>query len=141
MNGIRSIVSFTVEIPDAEPDRLESSLILIELVKQAIVSLGAVAENLQPLDYAQHVNIKLDGKAYYVMCGYVGDELRQWMVSVDRTRGFIDTIFGKRGIDDSDKAITSAIHKALNGRGATNIRWYTVKDWNANAAEAYSATP
>ena len=139
---MKTVVSFTApQLSDAEDARNLSCAQIAQDLRESLSSIGAIVHGLEQLDYASHFNVKLDDDSFYVMCGYVGDGLRQWMVSVDNKRGLLKRLFSGAQADGKNfKVIVNKFHNEVSIKHK-DVRWYTLDDWNSNPDEAYSTTP
>ncbi|MBT8399119.1 MAG: hypothetical protein KJO98_01475 [Rhodothermia bacterium] len=95
----------------------------------------------EDIDYAFAFRCRVAGRDFYFLVGYVGDGVREWLVSVTSDLGWFRRLFGE---DDQQelRRLTTAIHKLLSSSDELrDVRWYTLEEWNEDPAGSWSPAP
>lgn len=138
---MKKVVSFSApQLTTEEEKRLSSADLIAKGLRDSLTASGALIHALDPLDYAAHFYAVINDNRYYIMCGYVGDGVRQWMVSVDGKRGLLKRLFGGKPDERGMNLVVEVISKEVSSI-YSDVRWYERNDWNTNPDHAYSERP
>ncbi len=110
------------------------------LVK-ALSSDGFACSVPEDVDYAFAFRCRVSRRDFYLLVGYVGDGIREWLVSITSDLGWLRRIFG-----DSDehelRQISAVLHNILSSSDELeDVRWYTLEEWNDDPDRSWSPAP
>ncbi len=106
-----------------------------------LLAAGLQTSKPENVDYAFALRCHVDGRDFYLLVGYVGDGIRQWLVSTNSGLGWLKRLLGAS--DKTEHArLTREIHRVLSTNDAiSDIQWYTVDDWNDDPDNRWAETP
>ena len=78
---------------------------------------------------------------FFLMIGEVDDGVRQWLVSTKSELGIFAYLMGSRDYQEYE-VLLGVLHDVLTSiPGLTDLRWYTLNDYNERPDENWAATP
>ncbi len=136
---MRTEVSFQTTID--EPVEQNPAGDLATWISNELIASGMQTSKPEDIDYAYAFRCRVDGRDFYLLVGYVGDGARQWLISTNSGLGWLRKLFGAN--DQAEHVqVTDHIHRILStGHGISEIRWYTVDDWNNDPDNKWAETP
>ena len=93
-------------------------------------------------DFGWYFTFTVDGEEHCAVVGFREDDPEgEWVIWLERSRGFIASIFGRRNQGISSSA-TEAIHRVLSGAGDVRlIRWHSRADFDAGRDDRAASMP
>lgn len=125
--------SFPVDL-SAHPEGEELAEYLAKTFTNAGVKITKV-DNYD--DFAWSLDTDADGEHLFLLMGFVGDGVCEWLMQIRNYTGLLD-VFRRRRIRQACESLAPAVHQVLsNDAHFSNIRWHK----GDFADNIYSATP
>jgi hypothetical protein len=121
---------------DADPGRA-----LTGLIADGLVEAGFGCTEIEDLDYAHAFRTVIGRRNFFLMIGEVDDGVRQWLVSTKSELGIFAYLMGSRDYQEYE-VLVGVLHNVLTSiPGLTDLRWYTLKDYNERPDESWADSP
>lgn len=111
---------------------------LAEYLASLFTRAGVTVTNIDNYeDFAWSLDTVVDGQRLFLLIGYVGDEVYEWLLQVRNYTGLLD-MFRRRRIQRACESLSPIVHQVLSSdRYFSNIRWHK----GDFAENKYSGTP
>jgi len=121
-----------------EPDAART---LTGLIADGVTEAGFGCTEIEDLDYAHAFRTVIGRRNFFLMIGEVDDGVRQWLVSTKSELGIFAYLMGSRDYQEYE-VLVDVLHDVLSSiPGLTDLRWYTLNDYNERPDENWAATP
>lgn len=125
---------WTSEEPDA-------TRVLAGLIADGLAEADFGCTEIEDLDYAHAFRTMIGRRNFFLMIGEVDDGVRQWLVSTKSELGIFAYLMGSRDYQEYE-VLLGVLHDVLTSiPGLTDLRWYTLNDYNERPDENWAATP
>ncbi len=125
---------WTSEEPDA-------ARVLTRLIADGLAVADFGCTEIEDLDYAHAFRTVVGRRNFFLMIGEVDDGIRQWLVSTKSELGIFAYLMGSRDYQEYE-VLVGVLHDVLTSiPGLTDLRWYTLNDYNERPDESWAATP
>ena len=114
---------------------------LAELIIRGVSEAGFGCTPVEDLDYAHAFRTVVGRRNFFIMMGEVEDGVRQWLLSTKSELGIFAYLMGSRDYQEYE-VLTGVLHDCLSSLpGLTDLRWYTLADYNERPDTDWAATP
>lgn len=121
-----------------EPD---AARVLTRLIADGLTEADFGCTEIEDLDYAHAFRAVVGRRNFFVMIGEVDDGVRQWLISTKSELGIFAYLMGSRDYQEYE-VLVGVLHDVLTSiPGLTDLRWYTLNDYNEHADESWSDSP
>lgn len=133
---MRTQATFRWQSEDADPAKT-----LTGLIADGLAAAGFGRTEIEDLEYAYAFRTMIGRRNFFLMIGEVDDGVRQWLVSTKSELRVFAYLMGSR--DHEEYAVlTAVLHDTLGSLpGLTDLRWYTLSDYNERPDESWASSP
>jgi hypothetical protein len=114
---------------------------LTGLIAAGLAEADFGCTEIEDLDYAHAFRTIIGRRNFFLMIGEVDDGVRQWLVSTKSELGIFAYLMGSRDYQEYEVLI-GVLHDVLTSiPGLTDLRWYTLNDYNERPDETWASSP
>ncbi len=133
---MRTQATFRWSSEDPNPARA-----LTGVIADGLAAAGFGCTDIEDLDFAYAFRSLVGRRNFFLMVGEVDDGVRQWLVSTKSELGVFAYLMGSRDHQEYE-VLTGVLHDLLGSLpGLTDLRWYSLEDYNERPDTDWAATP
>lgn len=119
----------------------DSARTLTGLIVDGLSAAGFGCTQIEDLDYAYAFRTMVGRRNFFLMIGEVADGVRQWLVSTKSELGVFGYLMGSRDHEEYN-VLTGVLHHLFGSvPGLTDLRWYSLDDYNERPDTHWASTP